>query len=150
MAYTFTTDLLSTIKTGTPNLIGCSLSGVGVTFLSGNNVIIGTQQVVVVFLSASDVGISFNPVQVTIPSQSLSTFAVSAFPLSTVNVLGSVFVIPSVLNGQTFAITEYGNGAGYTTFAWLSTTNVNSLSVSTTNDVVTRNRARKRMLGYPA
>jgi len=149
MAYTFAIDLLSAVKTGTPNLLGCSLSGVGVTFLSGNNVVIGTQQVVVVFLSASDVGISFNPIQVTVPTQSLSTFAVTSYPLSTVNVLGSVFRIPSLLNGQTFAITETGVG-GYTTFAWLSTTNVNSLSVSTTNDVVSRNRARKRLLGYPA
>lgn len=150
MAYTFATDLLSAVKTGTPNLVGCSLSGVGVTFLSGNNVVIGTQQVVVLFLSASDVGISFNPIQVTIPTQSLSTFSVASFPLSTVSVLGSVFIIPSLLNGQPFAITELGSGAGYTVFTWLSTTAVNSLSVTTSNDVINRNRSRKIMLGYPA
>jgi hypothetical protein len=148
MAYTFSTELLSAQKTGSPNLIGTSLSAVGATFLSGANVTFATQQVVVLSLSTTDVGIAFNPISITVASNNLSTFNINSYPLSTVNVLGSRFVIPTALNNSTFALVE-NISKTYTVFTWLSTTASVSLTATTsTQDVLTPNRLRLRMLGY--
>lgn len=148
MAYTFSTELLSAQKTGSPNLIGTSLSGIGVTFLSGSNVTFATQQVVVLSLSTTDEGIAFNPVSITVASNNLSTFTINAYPLSTVSVLGSRFVIPTAMNNSTFGVVETV-AKTYTIFTWLSTTaTVALLSTTNTQDVVTPDRLRLRMLGY--
>lgn len=149
MAYTFSTNLLSAQKTGSPNLIGTSLSGVGVSFLSGSNVVFATQNVIVVSLSTNDVGISFNPISLEIASNQLSTFKLSAYePLVSVNVEGSQFLIPSLLNGSTLSIVKVAS-KNYTVFPWLSTTTTVPVSaITATQDVLTPNRLRIRMLGY--
>lgn len=160
MAYTFSTNLLSAQKTGSPNLIGTSLSGVGVTLLSGNNVTILTQKVIVVSLSTNDVGIAFNPVTLNVLSTAasqLSTFNLSTFytndlssysPLVTVNVEGSVFLVPPLLNGSNLCIVKT-TPKNYTVFPWLSTTTtVATSAIVPTLDVVSPNRLRLRMLGY--
>lgn len=145
--YTFTTNLLSAQKTGSPNLIGTSLSGTGVYFLSGNSVVFQTQQVVVRSLSTTDVGIAFNPVYVTIAPTALSTFNLSSYPLSTVNVLGSVFTIPTLLGNSTFGVAK--TNSGFSVFPWLSTTSTVLLSsLSAELNVSTTNTRRLRILGY--
>jgi hypothetical protein len=146
--YTFATNLLSAEKTGSPKLIGTSLSGTAVYFLSGNSVVFQTQQLVIQSLSTTDVGIAFNPVYVTIAPTALSTFNLSSYPLSTVNVLGSTFNIPTLLNNSTFGIVEI-LGAPFTVFPWLSTTStVLVSSLSTEINVSTANTRRLRILGY--
>ena len=148
MLYTFSTQLLSAQKTGTPNLIGTTLSAVGVTFLSGANVPFATQQVVVLSLSTTEEGIAFNPVSISIASNNLSTFNLSSYPLSTVNVLGSRFVIPTALHSSTFALLEVVPKT-YTIFTWLSTSAViDPLSTTNTQNVMTPDRRRLRLLGY--
>jgi len=149
MAYTFSTNLLSAQKTGSPNLIGTSLSGVGVTFLSGSNVAFATQNVIVVSLSTNDAGITFNPVSLSVASNELSTFKLSSYePLVSVNVEGSIFLIPSLLNGSNLSIVKV-LPKNYTVFPWLSTTTVVPTSaVIATQDVMNPNRLRLRLLGY--
>jgi hypothetical protein len=149
--YTFATNLLSAEKTGYPNLIGTTLSGVGVSFLSGSNgnqTVFATQNVVIQSLSTTDVGIAFNPVQVSVASTALSTFKLSSYPLSTVNILGSVFTIPTQLNNTAMAIVE--NVAGtFSVFTHLSTTATLATSaLSTERNVSTADTRRKRNLGY--
>lgn len=147
--YSFTTNLLSAEKTGSPNLIGTSLSGVGVTFLSGSSVIVATQSVVVQSLSTNDVGIAFNPTTVNVGTtvNTASSFKLSSYPLSTVNVQGSVFTIPTQLGNNSFGIVKVNNGV--TVFPWLSTTaTVATSSLSTELNVSTANTRRLRILGY--
>jgi hypothetical protein len=149
MAYTFSNNLLSAQKTGYPNLIGTSLSGVGVSFLSGNNVVFTTQNVIVVSLSTNDVGIAFNPVTLSVESNQLSTFKLSAYePLVSVNVEGSVFLVPSLLNASNLAVVKV-EPKNYTVFPWLSTTTtVPTSAITATKDVLNPNRLRLRLLGY--
>ena len=149
MPYSFQTNLLSAQKTGSPNLIGTSLSGVGVTFLSGASVPFATQQVIVVSLSTNDVGITYSPVTFSVASNNLSTFKLSAYePLVSVNVQGSVFLIPRLLTGSNFGIVKV-EPKTYTVFPWLSsTTTVPTSAIEATKDVLNPNRLRLRMLGY--
>lgn len=143
--YTFQTNLLSAQKAG---LIGTSLSATGVSFLSGNNVVFTSQQVGVVSLSTTDVGIAFNPVNISVANNSLSTFNLTAYPMKTVNILGSIVNIPSGLNGSNFALVETTSG-DYTVFPWLSTTTtVPTSALSATREVSTQDSRRKRLLGY--
>jgi len=146
--YTFQTTLLSAEKTGTPNLIGTSLSGVAVSFLSGNSVVFATQQVVIQSLSTNDVGIAFNPVNVTPATTALSTFKLSSYPLSSVTVDGSVFTLPTQLNNSNFAVVKTSSG-DFTVFPWLSTTaTVLASAIAPTKEVSTSDSRRKRHLGY--
>lgn len=149
MAYTFSTNLLSAQKTGSPNLIGTSLSGVGVTFLSGSNVAFATQQVIVVSLSTNDAGIAFSPVEVAVSANQLSSFKLSAYqPLVSVNVEGSQFLIPSLLNTSNFAVIKINSG-NFTVFPWLSSTTIVATSaLEATRDVGTPNTRRLWVLGY--
>ena len=143
--YTFTTNLLSAQKLGSPTLANTTLSGVGVRFLSGNNVEFANQQVVVVSLSTTDVGIAYTPIDITVSANSLSTFSLAAQSVITVNALGSVFRIPALLTGSPIALIET-NGT-YTTFQFVSGTTTYT-SLTATVDVSTPNSRRLRVLGY--
>lgn len=146
MVITFATNLLSAQSTGNPNLTNTTLSGVGVTILSAGVSI--PQYVVVVSLSAPDVGIAFNPVTYTIPTQSLSTFDITAYPVNSFNVNGSVFLIPSLMEQQTVAVVN-NNVGDCTTFTVLSTVlTVPVSSLSQTRDAMTPNRKRLWLYGY--
>ena len=146
--YTFSTILLSAEKTGSPRLTNTSLSATGVSFLSGNNVVFTSQQVGVVSLSTTDVGIAFTPINITVSTNSLSTFSLTSYPMKTVNILGSVVNIPSGLNSSDFGIVETTSG-DYTIFNWLSTTTTVPLSdVVAQREVSTPDTRRKRLLGY--
>ena len=145
MAYVFTTNLLSAEKTGNPQLIGTSLSGVGVTFLSDARVPFDTQSVVVVSLSSDDVGIAFSPVNVTVASQNLSTFSLTAYPVVSTTVDGCVFLIPPHLDGSSMAIVE--SQGNFTTFAWSSATGPSAIT-SRQRDVLTPNQRRLWLYGY--
>lgn len=143
--YTFQTNLLSAAKAG---LIGTSLSATGVSFLSGAGVTFATRDVGVVSLSTNDVGIAFNPVTLTIGTNSLSTFSLTAYPSVTVNVAGSVFNIPANLTTSDFAVVKTSAG-DYTVFPWLSTTTtIPTSALSATREVSTQDTRRKRLLGY--
>jgi hypothetical protein len=145
--YTFSTNLLSAEKTGTPNLIGTSISGVAVTFLSGAGVPFNSIQASIVSLSTYDVGFAFNPTTVTVATTALSTFHLSSYPVSAVNVAGSVFNLPITLDSSDFAIIK--TDASYTVFPWLSTTEtIPTSALSATNQVSTPNVRRLRFLGY--
>lgn len=146
--YTFQTTLLSAEKTGSPPLVGTSLSATAVSFLSGNSVVFASQQLGIVSLSTNDAGIAFNPVNVTVANTSLSTFKLSAYPIKTVTVGGSVFNIPPSLDSSSFAVvkTSFGN---YTVFPWLSTTTtVPTSAIISDREVSTSDSRRKRLLGY--
>ena len=148
MIYSFSTCLLSAEKTGYPNLIGTSLSAVGVTFLSGSNIPIATQQVVVVSLSTTDMGLAFNPVSVTVGTNSLSTFNLSSYSPVTVNMGGSEFIIPPSLDTSTLAVVKTIPGE-YTAFPWLSsTTTVPTSAFESTRDVNIPNSRRLWVYGY--
>lgn len=146
--YTFQTNLLSAQKTGNPPLVSTSLSATGVSFLSGAGVTFASQQVGVVSLSTNDVGIAFNPVNISVANNSLSTFNLTAYPMKTVTVAGSVFNIPSALNTSNFGIVKTSAG-DFTVFPWLSTTTtVPTSAISPTREVSTQDTRRKRLLGY--
>ena len=146
--YTFQTNLLSAAKTGFPPLVGTSLSATGVSFLSGAGVVFASQQVGIVSLSTYDVGIAFNPVNVTITNGSLSTSCLTSFPMQTVTVAGSVFNIPPSLNLSNFAIVKTTAG-DFTVFPWLSTTTtIPTSALSADRQVTTQDTRRKRLLGY--
>ena len=146
--YTFQTNLLSAAKTGFPPLVGTSLSATAVSFLSGAGVPFASQQIGIVSLGISDVGIAFNPVSVSVTNTSLSTFSLTSYPMRTVNVDGSIINIPSALNGSNFAMVKTTAG-DYTVFNWLSgTTTVSLASLSADRDVSTQDTRRKRLLGY--
>jgi hypothetical protein len=153
MAYSFSTILLSAQKTGNPTLIGTTLSGTGVTFLSGASVPFLTQNVVVVSLSTNDVGITFNPKTVTVGATSLSSFKISAYPVANVTVLGSVFTIPTAMGTTDMAVVRMPvrNVKSWNVFPYLSggpTVTVNALSVINTTDVSDPELRRKWVLGY--
>lgn len=148
MITSFSTDLLSAQKTGTPNLVGTSLSSVGVSFLSGSGVVFATQTIGVVSLSTNDAGISFTPKSISVATNNLSTFSLTAYPLSTVNVGGSVFNIPTALNGSSFGIVKVDR-PNVTVFTWLSTTATVPLSdLTETRDASTQNARRLWLYGY--
>lgn len=148
MPYTFQTELLSASKTGSPQLFGTTLSAVAVTFLSGDNVTVATQQAVVVALSGDDAGLAFNPVTYTIPTQSLSTFSINNYSIVTLNVNGSVFRIPGIAAPADFALIENANN-NYTVFSWVSSvTMIASSAISSDTQVSTPNTRRLRLLGY--
>lgn len=125
MPYSFDTVLLSAQKTGTPNLIGTSLSGSGVNVIS---------------LSTNDVGIAFNAV-----TPLLST-------LTNVTIQGSLFRIDTKYHGATMAVVKLpsNNVSTYTVY-----THSSALAVAPTSafsvgevDVVDANSRRKWLLGY--
>lgn len=152
MPYTFNTILLSAQKTGTPNLIGTSLSGTAVTFLSGSGVQFNTKQLTVVSLSTNDAGIVFTPTSVSVGATSLSTFNLTAYPSQDITVLGSVFSIPNVLHGQTLAVVKVpsGNIKTYTLFVHnsaLTTVPSSAITLGET-DVSDPEVRRKWLLGY--
>lgn len=151
MPYTFNTILLSAQKTGNPNLIGTSLSGTAVSYLSGNNVKFAEQKIVVVSLSTNDIGVAFNPIDVTIANTSLSTFNLTSWPASNITVQGSVFTIPNRFNTATLAVVKMpiSNVQGYTAFVHNSAYTTTPLSAMTsTTDVSTPDTRRKYLLGY--
>lgn len=149
MPYTFQTNLLSAEKMGVPFMTGTALSSNAVTFLSGNNVAFATQTLGIVSLSSSDAGITFTPVQITVAPGDLATFNIANYPIVTVNVLGSIFNIPSALNGSNLAIVKSDPNRVYTMFSWLSgTTTVLSNALTTVKDVSTANSRRLRLYGY--
>jgi hypothetical protein len=147
--YTFQTALLSAEKTGTQNLTNTSLSATGVTYLSGADVIVTSRQVGVVSLSTTDVGLAFSPVDFSVGStvNTVSSFALSNFPTIAVNVLGSVFNIPSSLHLTNMAVVNTDNS--YSVFPFLSSvTTVPVSAFSETFSVSTPDTRRKRLLGY--
>lgn len=147
--YTFQQNLLSAEKTGNPNLTNTTLSATGVTFLSGNNVVVTTSQTVVAFLSTTDVGLAFNPIEFSVGStiHTASAFNIANYPNVTVNVLGSIFRIPSLLNNTQMAIVE--TDGSFTVFPFLSSvTTVQISALSSTFSVSTPDTRRKRLLGY--
>lgn len=151
--YTFQTSLLSAQKTGVPQLTNTTLSAVGVTFLSGSNVVVTSQNVGVVSLSTTDVGIAYTPVEFSVGStvNTASSFSIANFPSVTVDVLGSQFNIPNSLHNKTLAIVKSGTQL-YSTFTWLSSTVTVPLSDVTTgltrNEVSSPEYRRMRVLGY--
>ncbi len=118
--YSFNTILLSAQKTGTPNLIGTSLSANGVNTVS---------------LSTNDVGIAFNPVT-----------PIGA--TTTVSIQGSVFTIDCAYHSQTMALLKTNNFN--TIFTHTSAGTVIPLSAQITNesDVMTPESRRKYLYGY--
>lgn len=147
--YTFNTNLLSAEKTGTPNLTNTVLSATGVTFLSGDNVVVNSRQVGVVSLSSDDVGIAFTPVEFLIGTtvHTTSAFSLATYPSVAVNVLGSVFNIPASLHQTNVAVVNSDNS--YTVFPFISSvTTVPVSALSATFSVSTPDTRRKRMLGY--
>jgi hypothetical protein len=147
--YTFQTVLLSAQKTGTPNLASTSLSATGVTYLSGANVVVTSRQVGVVSLSTTDVGLAFSPVDFSVGStvHTASAFSLATYPNVTVNVLGSVFNIPSSLHLTDMAVVNTDNS--YSVFSFLSSvTTVPVSAFSETFSASTPDTRRKRLLGY--
>lgn len=146
--YTFLSNVLSAQKTGSPPVTNASLSSVGVSFLSGASVTFATQSVGLVSLSTNDVGVLFNPTTFTVGTNALSTFALSNYPIVTVNIAGTVVNIPNLLTGSTFSIRKTSAG-DYTTFPWLSTTTtVAASSITIDRNIVGPNALRLRLLGY--
>lgn len=149
MAYVFQTNLLSANKTGNPPLLVTSLTGIGVTFLSGARVPFLTQPVIVVSLSTNDLGIAFNPVSLSVATNLVSTFEVSlsAYPLVTVTVNGSVFLLPVFLDSTPFAVVN--TNGNFTTVQWVSSFTSPPLSATATDrDVLTPEQRRKWLYGY--
>ena len=147
LSYVFQTELLSAQKTGFPNLIGTSLSGVGVNFLSGASVVFATQQVAVVSLSTNDNGVLFTPINYTPAVTSLSTFVLSTFSSVAVNILGSIVNVPALMNGATFGVVKPNRS--YSVFPYLSSTaTVATSALSSTRDVSTAQNRRKHLYGY--
>jgi hypothetical protein len=147
--YTFQQNLLSAAKTGNPNLTNTTLSATGVTFLSGNNVVVATRQLGVVSLSTTDVGIAFSPIEFSVGStiHTASAFNIANYPSVTVSVLGSVFNIPASLHNTQMAIVE--NNGSFTVLPFLSAvTTVQISALSSTFSVSTPNTRRLRLLGY--
>lgn len=150
--YTFNTVLLSAAKTGSPNLIGTSLSATGVTFLSGNSenpVSLTTQRVGIVSLSSSDVGLAFNSIELSVGTtiHTASSFSINNYPTFTTNVLGSVFNIPRVLHNTTMA--QVNTDGSYSVFTALSSVATVPISAfSETFAVSTPDTRRKYLLGY--
>jgi len=147
--YTFQQNLLSAEKTGSPNLTDTRLSATGVTYLSGDNVVVGSRQLGVVSLSSDDAGLTFTSIQISVGTtvNTVSTFNISNFPNVTVNVLGSVFNIPASLHNTNMAIVNTDNS--YTVFPFLSNvTTVPVSALSATFSVSTPDTRRKRLLGY--
>jgi hypothetical protein len=147
--YTFQQNLLSSGKTGNPNLTNTTLSATGVTFLSGANVVVATRQVGVVSLSTTDVGLAFNPIEFSVGStvNTASAFSLSTYPSVTVNVLGSRFNIPVSLHNTQMAIVNTDNS--FSVFPFLSSVATVPLSAFSEIDTVsTPDTRRKRFLGY--
>jgi hypothetical protein len=147
--YTFSANLLSAQKTGTPNITNAVLSATGVTYLSGNSVVVTSRQLGTVSLSSSDIGLAFTPIEVSMGATvgEASTFSLGNLPTITVNVLGSVFNIPSSLHGTTMAIVNDDNT--YSVFPFLSSvTRVPLSAFSETISVSIPETRRKRLLGY--
>lgn len=118
--YSFNTVLLSAQKTGTPNLIGTSLSASGVGTVS---------------LSTNDVGISFTSITPLVSSS------------VAINVKGSVFNIDNAYNNSTMALIH--PQGGYTTFTVQSAYSTAPLSAFTSGHYIsTPDTRRKRNLGY--
>lgn len=143
--YTFTTNLLSAQKTGNPNLANTTLSGVGVRFLSGNNVEFANLQVVVRNLDTEHAGIAYTPIDITVSANSLSTFSLSAQSITNVFVGNAFFRIPALLTGSPIALINTNNT--YSIFQYVSGTSSYS-SLTATLDVTTPNSRRLRSLGY--
>jgi len=151
MPYTFDTILLSAQKTGNPPLIGTSLSGTAVSFLSGDSVVFREQNVVVVSLSTYDAGITFNPISVSVASNLLSSFKLNAYSVTNVTIKGSVFTIPSQMQNSEFAVVQVpvNNLRNYNVFTYLSSVaTVPSSSISITTQVSNPNQRRLWHLGY--
>ena len=147
--YSFQTVLLSAQKTGTPNLINTSLSATGVTYLSGDNVVVTSRQVGVVSLSTTDVGLTFSPVDFSVGStvHTASAFSLATYPSVTVNVLGSVFNIPASLHLTNMAVVNTDNS--YSVFPFLSSVDTVPVSAFAESfSVSTADTRRKRLLGY--
>jgi hypothetical protein len=147
--YTFSANLLSAQKTGNPNLTNTALSATGVTYLSGDSVLVASRQLGVVSLSTNDVGVAFTPSEVSIGTtvNTASTFSIGNFPNVTVNALGSVLNIPASLHNNQIALVKNDNT--YSVFTFLSTvTNVPVGDFSNTISVSTPDTRRKRILGY--
>lgn len=125
MAYSFNTILLSAQKTGSPNLIGTSLSGSGVNTIS---------------LSTSDMGITFDAVA------SLNS------TLTNVTIEGSLFRIDTAYQGATLALVKVptNNVSTYTTYihnSALAVAPTSAMNVGST-DVMSPDSRRKYLLGY--
>jgi len=147
--YTFSSNILSAQKTGTPNITNAVLSATGVTYLSGDSVVVASRQLGTVSLSTSDIGLAFTPIEVSIGTtvNTASSFSLASFPNVTVNVLGSVFNIPSSLHNTTMAIVNNDNT--FSLFPFLSTvTTVPTSAFSETISVSIPETRRKRLLGY--
>ena len=145
--YTFQTDLLSAQKTGHPNLIGTVLSAVGVSYLSEGNVQFASQTLEIVSLSTSDIGFAFTPLTVTVAPSSLATFSLTTYPTSTINILGTVVNIPTILNKNNMATIQAN--MSYTVFPFLSTTATVPVSaLSASRDVSSAQARRKHLYGY--
>ena len=147
--YTFQTDLLSALKTGFPNLIGTVLSAAGVNYLSGANVTFTSQQVGIVSLSTADIGFAYTPLNITIAPTALSTFSLTSYPMSSMNILGTIVNIPSALDGRPMALIRANKN--YSVFTFLSSTGTQTVAVSSlsaTRDVSSAQTRRKHLLGY--
>jgi len=119
--YTFSTTLLSAVKTGTPNLVTTALSASGVNTIS---------------LSTNDVGISFTP-NTTLTGTLCST-----------TVQGSVFRIDTSYhqaNNQMVLLKSNGSG---TIFQYASGGSVGVALSANYTDFTTSDTRRKWHLGY--
>ena len=125
MPYSFNTILLSAQKTGSPNLIGTSLSASGVNIIS---------------LSTLDEGIAFNS------AASLNSVLTNA------TIQGSLFRIDTAYQGATMALIKVpvNNVSGYTTYVHNSALTVAPTSALnlTEMDVMTPDSRRRYLLGY--
>lgn len=120
--YSFSTILLSAQKTGSPNLIGTTLSASGVN---------------IQILNASQIGLAFN---------SLTTSGTTATTV-TVDLSGCRYVIDRVYHGSVMAAVF---PTSYTTFTFNSAFAVLPLSSVIGEDlnISTPNQRRLRLLGY--
>jgi hypothetical protein len=119
--YTFSNSLLSAAKTGSPNLIGQSLSGNGVNVIS---------------LSTNDVGIAFNA----------NTTLTGSLVLTTVQ--GSVFSIDTSYNQTNTQFALIKNDGSYTIFQYASGGAVGVALSANYTDVSTPDSRRKWVYGY--
>jgi hypothetical protein len=147
--YTFSSNILSAQKTGDPNITNAVLSATGVTYLSGNSVLVSARQLGTISLSTSDIGLAFTPIEVSMGTtvNTASGFSLTNVPNITVNILGSVFSIPSSLHNSTMAIVNNDNT--FSVFPFLSTVTTIPISAfSETISVSIPETRRKRLLGY--
>lgn len=152
MPYTFNTILLSAQKTGSPNLIGTSLSGTAISFLSGNNVKFAERLISIVSLSTNDAGVAFNPKTVTVENTNLSTFSLTTYPVSAVTIQGSVVNVPLYFHTDTLALVKVPVNNVRTYTIWTNNSSLMTVPTSAITagetDVSDPEVRRKWLLGY--